>query len=539
MRFTSYAAASALAALATAQTFTDCNPMEKECPNDPAMPQNWETDFTAGKDAIKGWKQTAGSLTYNSEGAVFSVAKKGDAPTIGSEAYLHFGYVEVKMKAAPGQGIISSIVLQSDNLDEVDWEWLGGVDAKVQMNYFGKGNTTTYDRMIEADVASTQNNFHTYALNWTSESLTWLIDGKAQRTLNYADANGGKNFPQTPCNVRLGNWPGGDSKDEGTVQWAGGKVDYTKAPFNMTVASIKVINYSPGTEYHWKDKTGSFESIEVVGAGNKDGAPQNTAVLESSASATGSGAPLESGFAAPSVTGGVSNSTSTTCTEGQQATPAPSEPSKTTATAVSGGNSDFNYPVPTGGVSTPAGAETTPVADGNGGGSGSNGSGSGSNNGGTAEETPCSCGVATVTVTGTPPSGDAPPATEVPSAPASSPVEGGVGSTSAAAPPASSPVEGGTAAPPASSAVVSSAQPPATLTSVVSPPPYATTGLIMETAPAPSVPVPSAPSGVLPPGGGNATVPTTSAPAEFTGAASALNAAGYIAGVGAFAALFL
>ncbi|KAF2631370.1 glycoside hydrolase family 16 protein [Macroventuria anomochaeta] len=455
MRFTSYAAASALAALAGAQTFTDCNPTEKECPNDPAMPQNFETDFTAGKDAIKGWKQTAGSLTYNSEGAVFSVAKKGDAPTIGSEAYLHFGYVEVKMKAAPGQGIISSIVLQSDNLDEVDWEWIGGVDARVQMNYFGKGNTTTYDRMIEADVSSTQNEFHTYALNWTAESLTWLIDNKPMRTLNYADANGGKNFPQTPCNVRLGNWPGGDSGNEGTVQWAGGKVDYTKGPFNMTVASIKVTNYSPGTEYHWKDKTGSFESIEVVGAGNKDGAPQNTAILESSASGTGSGAPLESGFAAPSATG-----------------------------AVSVGNSDFNYPVPTGSVSTPAGSANTPVSPPAG--------GSGNGNG-TSEETPCGCGVATVTVTGTPPSGDAPPATE----------------------------------------------PPATLTSVVSPPPYATTGLIMETLPAPSVPVPSAPSGVLPPAGGNATVPTTSAPAEFTGAAIANKAsammAGAVAGVWLFA----
>jgi len=148
MRFTTFAATSALAALANAQTFTDCNPMEKECPNDPAMPQNFETDFTTGKDAIKGWKQTAGSLTYNNEGAVFSVAKQGDAPTIGSETYLHFGYVEVKMKAAPGQGIVSSIVLQSDNLDEVDWEWIGGVDPKVQMNYFGKvreANSSFYE----------------------------------------------------------------------------------------------------------------------------------------------------------------------------------------------------------------------------------------------------------------------------------------------------------------------------------------------------------------------------------------------------------
>ena len=236
--------------------------------------------------------------------------------------------------------------------------------------------------MIEADVSSTQNEFHTYALNWTSEALTWLIDDKPMRTLKYADANGGKNFPQTPCNVRLGNWPAGDSKDEGTVSWAGGKVDYTKGAFNMTVASIKVTNYSPGTEYHFKDKSGSFESIEVVGAGNKDGAPQNTAVLETSA--TASGAPFESGFAAPSATGGVSNGTSTTCTEGQAgATPAPSNPGKTTATAVSGGQSDFNYPVPTGSGSKPVG--------------GSSGSGNGND---TVGEAPCDCGTATTRYSG-------------------------------------------------------------------------------------------------------------------------------------------
>ncbi|KAH6643548.1 concanavalin A-like lectin/glucanase domain-containing protein [Boeremia exigua] len=499
MRFTTYAAASALAALAKAQTFTDCNPMEKACPNNPAMPETFETDFTTGKDAFKGWKQTAGALTYNNEGAVFTVAKKGDAPTIGSESFLHFGYVEVKMKAAPGQGIISSIVLQSDDLDEVDWEWIGGVDSKVQMNYFGKGNTTTYDRMIEADVGSTQNEFHTYALNWTAESLTWLIDDKPMRTLNYGDANGGKNFPQTPCNVRLGNWPGGDSKDKGTVEWAGGKVDYTKGPFDMTVASIKVINYSPGTEYHWKDKSGSFGSIEVIGAGNKDGAPQNTAVLDATASATGTGAPLESGFAAPSATG-FSNGTST-CTEEKGATPAPSTPSKTNG---SGGNSDFNYP-----VSTPAGSANT------------GGSGYGTGNS-TSGDAPCDCGTAVVTVTGTPPA----TATAVPSTPASSPVLGGVGST------------------PVSTPLGTTATPPSTLSTAVSS--YvASSGLLIETAPAPEVPAPSpapvpapVPSVVAPPAGGNATTPTTSAPAQFTGAASSHRAGAWIAGAVAGVWLF-
>lgn len=113
--------------------------MEKDCPNDPAMPATFETDFKAGKDAVKGWKQTAGSLTYGPNGAEFTVAKPGDAPTIQSEGFLHFGYVEVKMRAAKGQGIISSIVLQSQDLDEVDWEWIGGQEGKVQLNYFGKG----------------------------------------------------------------------------------------------------------------------------------------------------------------------------------------------------------------------------------------------------------------------------------------------------------------------------------------------------------------------------------------------------------------
>lgn len=374
MRFTSYAAASALATLATAQTFTDCNPMEKECPNNPAMPQNWNTDFTAGEKAVKGWKQTAGSLKYTSDGAEFTVAKKGDAPTIGSTSMLHFGYVEVVMKAAPGQGIISSIVLQSDNLDEVDWEWIGGQEGKVQMNYFGKGNTTTYDRMIEAPVATTQSEFHKYALNWTAEALTWIIDDKPVRTLKFADANGGKTYPQTPCNVRLGNWPGGDSENEGTRQWAGGEVDYKKAPFTMTVKSIKVINYSPGTEYKWTDKSGSFGSIQVIGAGNADGSPQNSAVIEASASLSAAHAPLASGVEAPKATG-----KSTSCHEGQQTTtPVATGSIKSTQAPVKGGQSNASISGPGPVPQTSAGAS------------------------------PCGCGTATVTVTGTPPATNTP-----------------------------------------------------------------------------------------------------------------------------------
>lgn len=42
------------------------------------------------------------------------------------------------MKSAAGQGIISSIVIQSDDLDEIDWEWIGSNNTIAQSNYFGK-----------------------------------------------------------------------------------------------------------------------------------------------------------------------------------------------------------------------------------------------------------------------------------------------------------------------------------------------------------------------------------------------------------------
>ncbi|KAH4348372.1 hypothetical protein HBH98_080110 [Parastagonospora nodorum] len=475
MRFTTYSAMAAMATLATAQTFTDCNPMEKECPNDPAMPATFETDFKAGKAAVKGWKQTAGALKYAPGGAEFTITKKGEAgPTIQSEGFLHFGYVEVKMTAAKGQGIISSIVLQSQDLDEVDWEWIGGQEGKVQMNYFGKGNTTTFDRMIEAPVATTQTETHTYALNWTAEAITWIIDGEPKRTLNFADANGGKNFPQTPCNVRIGNWAGGDSTDKGTVEWAGGVPDYSKGPFTMTVDSVKVINYSPGTEYKWTDKTGSHESIEVIGAGSKEGAPQNAIPIESAA-ATASGKPLASGINVPSGTAG-SPAASTSSTSGAaDQTPAP------VAGGAGSSGSGFNYP--TGGAAKHSGgAAGSPPSDGE-------------------SDEDCECGTATVTVTGAPPASFTSMYSALP--------PNSVISSVRPPPVASSP-------PFPTSGLLTETRPPP-----VVPVPAGPTG-------------PTAPGAVLPTPSRNATI--SAPPAQFTGAASH-NKAGVLAGALAGAVL--
>ncbi|KAL1649467.1 hypothetical protein SLS58_001522 [Diplodia intermedia] len=237
-----------LPALAAAQTYSSCNPTNSSqfpCPADAGLCQStvFETDFTTtgGKNS-SGWTTTAGNVTYSDAGAAFTIAQRGDAPTIETDFYIFYGRVEVTMRSAPGTGIVSSIVVESDDLDEIDWEFLGGENTLVQSNYFGKGNTTTYDREAEHAVATPEDVAHTYAIDWTSDRIAWLIDNTTVRTLAYADAVAGANFPQTPATVRLGIWAGGDQDNSyWTRYWAGGNTTYDAdagMPWTMTVERL-------------------------------------------------------------------------------------------------------------------------------------------------------------------------------------------------------------------------------------------------------------------------------------------------------------
>ncbi|KAL8934433.1 MAG: hypothetical protein Q9211_005229 [Gyalolechia sp. 1 TL-2023] len=254
----------ALTAPAAAQTWTSCNPLNTtDCPTNTALSTNHTYDFIASS-AGSTWNTTAGSIKYGSSGAQFTINTRGDAPTIQSKFYLFFGELEVWMKAATGNGVVSSIVLQSDDLDEVDWELLGGNATHVQSNYFGKGNITSYDRAVWHPINDPQENFHNYTTRWTKDQIEWFIDGASIRVLKYGDANGGKNFPQTPMNVRLGIWAGGDADNNNyTVEWAGGETDYSHGPYTMYIKSARVTDFSSGSEYSYGDMTGSWESIKI------------------------------------------------------------------------------------------------------------------------------------------------------------------------------------------------------------------------------------------------------------------------------------
>jgi beta-glucanase (GH16 family) len=206
-----------------------------------------------------------------------------------------FGRVDVSLKAAPGKGIVSSFVLQSDDLDEIDWEWLGADAAQVQTNYFGKGQTTTYNRGAFHADPDNQDGFKMYSIQWTPEQIVWQIDGKTVRTLDPADAN--DQYPQTPMQIKVGAWSGGDSANApGTIEWAQGPTDYSAGPYTMQVASLKVQDYSTGTQYVYGDQSGTWQSIKSTGgtiyAGGSVPTEENSPAVTSSTN--GQPAPFDS-----------------------------------------------------------------------------------------------------------------------------------------------------------------------------------------------------------------------------------------------------
>ena len=186
---------------------------------------------------------------------------------------------------------VLQIVFESDDLDEIDWEFLGGNTAQVETNFFGKGNTTVYDRAVYYSVTEPQSEFHTYTVDWTSERIAWIIDGVTVRTLAYTDplTNGGKNYPQTPMRLKLGNWCGGCSGEaQGTVEWAGGNTTFNNAPYVMYVKSVAIQNYNPGSAYKYSDESGDWQSIEIVaGNGSKSSPTGSGSSAPATASATG------------------------------------------------------------------------------------------------------------------------------------------------------------------------------------------------------------------------------------------------------------
>ncbi|UNI18193.1 hypothetical protein JDV02_004477 [Purpureocillium takamizusanense] len=354
----------AASSLVSAQTFTTCNPLKKTCPADPAFGGTTSCDFTKG--ACNSFSMADGTdIKYNGQGAVFTITKDADAPTIHTGKYIFFGEVEVKVQAAPGRGIVTSAVLQSDDLDEIDWEWVGGDNTQVQTNYFSKGDTTSYDRGAFHGVGNPTGQVHTYSVKWTSQGVWWSIDGQQVRELTAANAKGGAaSLPQTPMQIKLGTWVAGrKGAPDGTVQWAGGLADYSKAPFNAYYQSVKIVDYagkdSPANggvkEYVYNDNTGNWKSIKVVGGSGNDDTTTTTSAASSTAKPTKTTSKTTEASSTETET---ASSAASKTTSAESKTTLTTAVSSTSKTGSGSGNATATVSTPAGGSSNTAPAAT-------------------------------------------------------------------------------------------------------------------------------------------------------------------------------------
>lgn len=322
------AAAVVLAAASqiSAQTSSKCGPApdKAKCPDVPAFGKTGAScDFTKGPcDLLKGVPGTKITNFDPVKGAEFQISAAKQAPTMASDNYLWFGKLTVVCQAAKGAGIVTSVVLISDDLDEIDWEWVGNDHSKVQTNFFAKGDVSTYDRGQYHDKANSMEDLHTYVLDWKPEELTWSIDGAVVRTLKKGNPSG---YPVAPSQIKIGTWIGGaEGAPEGTVKWAGGLAQFTKeagAPFNGYYKSVTVEDYCGGTgpctkdvkSYHYVDKSGTADKIEAKSDGASTGSSSSSSSASSasesatsssaSSSETASVTPTESGATTKPTTG--------------------------------------------------------------------------------------------------------------------------------------------------------------------------------------------------------------------------------------------
>ncbi|KAJ4158699.1 uncharacterized protein LMH87_009214 [Akanthomyces muscarius] len=324
--FAKFSTAAILALASTsmvaAQTSTECNPLKKDCPADPAFGKDgMDCDFTKGE--CDGFKSIGTKITYDSNGATFPMSKKGDSPTLRSDNYIFFGHVEVKVQAAEGKGIITSLVLLSDDLDEVDFETVGADNKQIQSNYFSKGDDSTYNRGGFHAVDSPLTKSHVYAFDWTAEKVEWFIDGQSVRVLKASDV--GDKFPQSPMQVKVGAWVAGyEGNSPGTVEWSGGVADFSNGPATAIYQSVKVTDYAGGSsatdkkvkEYVYGDRSGSAKSIEIKlddgSSGSGSSSSSSSASKSATSSATSSASSASSSSASSSAATTMTSATSST-----------------------------------------------------------------------------------------------------------------------------------------------------------------------------------------------------------------------------------
>ncbi|SLM35302.1 cell wall glucanase [Lasallia pustulata] len=228
-------------------------------------------------DASKtNWVSSGQPLAY--QNSVLMTMAQGTVGTLlASASYVWYGKVSATMQSSRGAGVVTAFILLSDVKDEIDFEFVGADLTAAQSNFYFQG-ITNYGNEENLTVSDTFQNSHTYEVDWQPDELTWSIDGQAARTLKRSDTwNATDNrfhYPQSPARIQLSLWPAGlSSNGQGTVDWAGGLIDWNSADvknngyYYATITDVNVQCYDPPSG---ANVTGSKSYVYTSNAGTNN-----------------------------------------------------------------------------------------------------------------------------------------------------------------------------------------------------------------------------------------------------------------------------
>lgn len=144
-----------------------------------------------------------------------------------------YGYVEVRVKIPAGKGLWPAIwMLPSDQVSkpEIDvMEMLGDDPRTVHMNFHyldssGTEQGSSGDWTSPVDLTG---GWHTFAVNWQPNSITWYVDGVERRRFTQA-----ADIPSKPMYLLLNLAVGGD--------WAGNPDASTQLPNSFLIDYVRV-----------------------------------------------------------------------------------------------------------------------------------------------------------------------------------------------------------------------------------------------------------------------------------------------------------
>lgn len=143
-----------------------------------------------------------------------------------------YGHVEARMKVPRGQGMWPAFWMLGDNMGDVGWPAAGEIDVMENVGkepstvhgtlhgpgYSGEGGIGEAYSLPNGEAFADK--FHTFAIDWSPDSIKWSVDGNVFQTRTPADLGGKEWVYNKPffliLNLAVGGyWPGdpdGDTK---------------------------------------------------------------------------------------------------------------------------------------------------------------------------------------------------------------------------------------------------------------------------------------------------------------------------------------